>query len=507
MKKMFVISLLVLILTLGCAQKTAEKEEIKEKSIVIGEIWEIESADPVRAGTLVREKAMLVENLVGINPDLSLRPWLAISWTQLDEKTWIFELRKGVKFHNGKEIKASDVKWSIERALRMSPPLKSMTMIDSVEVIDDYRIKIKTEKSNSILPATLAYSDLAIISPDSELEGDVVVKPIGTGPFKFVEWRPAEKTLIVEKFNEYWGSKAKVDKLIFKAITDPSSRTLALEAGEVDLTYDFAYGDIERLKSKFKVELYSTNRVYQITFGSVVGSYFEDPRVRKAISMAIDREGIARALHGAAEPAYSIVLPNLWWAGKRCEYYEYNPEKARKLLEEAGWRLGSDGVLEKDGKKFEITIYTYPQRPGLKPMAEVIAKNLEGIGIRANIRVMEYSAIPKFMKENDIRLAAFHQTMVPDPDYYLRRTYAGDFNTFNYSNQKLNELLDKGIKTVDIEERKKIYTEVQEIVCEDLPVIHVAFYKVPIAYKPNVKNVIFNPAAHDIWLNHEIDVS
>jgi len=107
-------------------------------------------------------------------------------------------------------------------------------------------------------------------------------------------------------------------------------------------------------------------------------------------------------------------------------------------------------------------------------MAEIIARDLESVGIKAEVKVMDWAAISKFMTKNDMRLAAYHQTMVPDPDYYFRRTYAGDFNTFNYSNAKLNELLDKGIMTNDMDERKRIYAEIQKTVCEDLPVIHIA---------------------------------
>ncbi|MEM2112169.1 MAG: ABC transporter substrate-binding protein, partial [Candidatus Bathyarchaeia archaeon] len=127
--------------------------------------------------------------------------------------------------------------------------------------------------------------------------------------------------------------------------------------------------------------------------------------------------------------------------------------------------------------------------------------------IKAEIRVMDYEAIDKMITKNDIRIAAFHQTMVPDPDYYLRRTYMtnGDFNTWGYSNPEVDRLLEEGIKKFEEAERKEIYKKVQEIVCSDLPIIHLAFYKVPVVYNEKVTNVKFKPAAHDLWLTQTIE--
>lgn len=502
--RMLIVPLLLSLLFIGCLEERGGEE------LVIGEIWEIKNIDPVKAGTLMREKALVVETLVDVNPDLSLKPGLAVKWEAIDELTWRFYLRKNVLFHDGNEMKAIDVKWSLENALK-NPAVKKLTMIESISVIDDYTIEIKTKRPFSSLPSALAYSSTAIVSPNSKFEGETIINPIGTGPFKVSKFDVASQALILEKFENYWGEKAKIKSWIIKAIPDPSSRSLAIESKEIDLTYDIPYGDIVRFSNMkgIKLDIYSTNRVYLINFADLNGSIWKDDRLRKALSLSINRSAIAeRVLHGAALEAKHLVHPSLWWVGNECEWLKYDPERARRLLNEAGWKdVDGDGILEKDGRKFEITIYTYPQRPGLKPMAEAIQSYLREIGIKAEVRVMDWDAIMKHMGKDDVRLAAFHQTMVPDPDYYLRRMFKsdGDFNEWKYSNTKVDELLIEGLRKFNDSERKEIYREVQEIVCNDLPLINIAFYKVPVVYQDNVQNIIFKPAAHDLWLNPTIE--
>jgi peptide/nickel transport system substrate-binding protein len=513
--KAAIIALVLAALLIGCSQVEKGVSEVKETKEVkellkVGEMWNIRGVDPAKRGTLPKEKAMIVECLVEANPDFTLKPGLAESWEQIDATHWRFHLRKGVKFHDGSVMKAENVKWSIERALK-DPTIKSLTKIKKIKVVDDYTIDFITEEPYAAFPATLEYSKLAIVSPNSEMdENGVIIRPIGTGPFKFVKWDTATETLYLEGFDDYWKAKPNLDELVIKAIPDPASRAVAVEKGEVDFTCDVPYGDVERLSKEegLNVEIHSTARVYQLTFGSLEGTPYEDVRVRKAISYAIDRKAIAeKALHGCAEPAYGIILPTLWWANKNIAGYEYNPEKARELLKEAGWvDTDKDGIVEKDGREFSVTIYTYPQRPGLKPMAEAIQAYLKDIGIKAEVRVMDWSAIKKYMGKEDMKLSAYHLTMVPDPDYYLRKTYHSDgsYNSWGYSNPEMDRLLEEGLKTFDLKERKKIYDEVQKIAIEDVPLIHVAFYKVVVVYKDYVKGFEFNPVAHDYMLNPEI---
>jgi peptide/nickel transport system substrate-binding protein len=485
-----------------------------KKTLVVGEMWSISSVDPAKDGTTAKEKAMIIETLVEANPDFTLRPGIAESWEQINDTKWKFYLRKGVKFHDGTEFTADTVKWSIERTLKMNPPVKAVTQIKSIEAVDKNTLLFTTDEPYAAFPASLEYPNLGIVSPTSEIDDKGnIVKPIGTGAFKFERFDIATGALYLLRNDEYWGIKPKLEKVIIKGIPDPASRAMSVEKGEVDFTCDVPYGDIERLKtaSGLKVELHPTARVYQLTFGNLSGTPYSDVRVRKAISYAIDRKVISeRTLHGSAEPAVGPVIPTMSWANQNLKGYSYDPDKAKQLLAEAGWKdVDGDGILKKGGDKFSITLYTYPQRPGLQPMAEALQAMLKDAGIKAEIRVMDSSAVKEYMTDRDIYLSAYALAMVPDPDYYLRKTYhsKGDYNIWGYSNPEMDSLLEEGLKTFDTDKRQEIYDRVQEIALDEVPLIHVAYYKVAVVMRDNVKGFVFNPIAHDYMLNPEMYIA
>jgi peptide/nickel transport system substrate-binding protein len=485
-----------------------------EKTLVVGEMWDIRNLDPANDGTVMKEKAMIIETLVEVNPDFTLRPGLASSWEQVNDVQWKFSLRNGVKLHDGTDLIADIVKWSVERSLNMNPSIKIMTQIKSIEIIDQNTLLFTTEKPYAAFPASLVYPNLGIISPNSEIDSNsVIVKPIGTGPFKFDSFDVATGTLYLARNDDYWGIKPKLEHVILKGIPDPSSRAMSVEKGEVDFTCDIPYGDIERLKatSGLKVELHQTARVYQMQFGSLTGTPYSDVRVRKAISYAIDREVISnRTLHGCAVPSLGPVMPTISWSNKELKGYPYDPEKAKQLLAEAGWEdTDGNGIVDKNGEEFAVTLYTYPQRPGLQPMAEAIQSMLKDVGVKVEVRVMDYSAIGEHMTDRDLKLSGNAVAMVPDPDYYLRMTYhsSGDSNTWGYNNPEMDSLLEEGLSTFDAGKRQEIYDKVQEIAIDEVPLIHVAYYKVAVVMHDNVKGFVFNPVAHDYMLNPEMYIA
>jgi peptide/nickel transport system substrate-binding protein len=466
-------------------------------------MWEIDGLDPAKEGTFTKEKAMMVETLVDASPDFSLKPHLAESWKQLSDTLWQFTLRTGVTFHNGDDLTAEIAAISLNRALEVNPSIRNMTKIKAIKAIAPQVLEIETTETYPALPATLVYSNTAITHPDSgKNKQDIITHPIGTGPYRLSEWQQAKQTVVLEKFADYWGDNPKIEKIVFRSIPDPSTRSLEIQKGSVDLVADAPYGDLDILRKKgLEVTIANTARVYMLTFGSLIDTPFADLKVRQALSQAINREEIVKyILFGMGKPATGSYEDNMVFSNQQLKPYPFNPTGAKTLLAEAGWK-DSDGdkILDKDGKKLKLTLYTYPQRPGLKPMAMAIQQQWHNIGVATDVKIMDWSAIEKTMGPGDVRLAAFASAMIPDPDYFMRRMYTrnGGSNTWGYFNKDVEELISRGNKTTDPEKRLALYKEAQAIVYDDLPLIPVSYYGVNIITKPEVKGFVFNPVAHD----------
>jgi len=495
----------------GCGEKTDTTAEGDRNTLVVGDMWDFRSVDPAVEGIMIKEKAMLTECLIEANPDFSLEPGLAASWEMLDDTTWEVRLREGIKFHDGGELTAEAVKWSMDRTMELAPSVAAITKIKSIEAVDDATLLFKTEQPYVAFPASLAYPSLCIVSPSSPVdEQNNIVNPVGTGPFKFEKWDMATGTLYAVKNDSYWNGAPKLDRLVLRGIPDPASRTMALEKGEVDIAWDIPYGDVSRLQNTpgLKVEVYSKPGGYAIQFGKLEGTPFSDLKVRQAVSHAIDRTVVSEnTLHGCAAPAAGPLSPDIFWSNQSLPVTAYDPEKARALLAEAGWQdSNGDGVLEKDGVPFSLTAYTWPERPALPMLAEAVQAMLKEVGIKVEVRVMDWSAISDQMTDKDIQIGLLGGLMIPDPDIALGSRYhsQGSSNIGGYSNPEMDSLLEEGLIVSDEKQRRQIYNRVQGLVLADLPQIPVAYYKMPVVTRDYVKGYVYNPVAHDIKLNPEI---
>lgn len=482
-------------------------------TLVLGEMWEIDSIDTADGdgGTLVCEKAAITETLVGANPDFSLKPWLATSWNQLNETTWEFKLRDNVIFHDGSKMTAKEVKFTLENVIAKNVRVASMLKISSIDIVDDYTLKIKTTEANPILPGVLHYPDTAIISPSSLDETGKFVKPIGTGPYKFESFDEQTRTLTVVKNEAWWGGKVGLDKMVIKGLPDPNTRAMAIENGEVDFTVDVPYSETDRINELegINVEKYKTPRVYKLEV-NMKHSPLEDIRVRQAISYAVDRQEIAEhVLYNVGEAGAGPFLPTMIWTNKDLKPYSYNLEKANELLTAAGWvDTDGDGIRDKDGKALKFDFMTYAERPGLPPMSEAIAAQLKEAGISAEPQVLEFGSIDdKKEKGNwDLYLVAANVAMVPDPEYILTNWYStnGPDNTPGYSNPEVDSLISEARKITTPEERYQKFNEVENIVYEEQPMIIIAYYGCAIVKKDYVKGYVFDPTAHDYRINADM---
>lgn len=501
--------LLALIAFLALMGPTAGAEN-SDNIMVVGDLFDIAESnlDPAQESSgLLADKAQIVETLVGVNADMSLAPKLALSWSQIDDLTWEFNLRDGVLFHDGSKMTADDVAFSLERTNKLNSRIPTLLRMESIEVVDPLTIRIKTSDPNPTLPAALHFAaPLAIISPKSVNDKGEVVAPIGTGPFKFDGYDESTHVLTVAKNANWWGGEVKLDGIVIKPITDPNTRALSLENGEVDFTVDVPYNEIEGLNGKdgITVDKFENSRLIYLLF-NLKKAPFDDVRVRKAIAYGMDRQEIVQyVLFGVGAPAVGIYRPDFYWTNQNLVAYENDANKAKELLAEAGWKdTNGDFIVDKDGKPLEISLLTFPNRPCLPPMAEALAGQLKEIGIKVNLEVVESGVLSERQKTGvwDTALSAVSVAMVPDPSYILESYFQTDgMNNRGYSNGQVDKLLAEAAVTDDEKDRLAKYKTVQEIVQDELPIIPMTYYEMVVAKKDYVKGYIFDQTSHDYTL-------
>ncbi len=504
--------LLALIVFLALIGVTAGAEK-SDNILVVGDLFDIvgSNLDPASESSgLLADKAQIVETLVGVNADMSLAPKLALSWSQIDDLTWEFKLRDGVLFHDGSKMTADDVKFSLERANKLNSRIPTLLRMESIQVVDPLTIRIKTSDPNPTLPAALHFAaPLTIISPKSVNDKGEVVAPIGTGPFEFESYDESTHVLTVKKNDNWWGGEVKLDGIVIKPITDPNTRALSLENGEVDFTVDVPYNEISGLNGKdgITVDKFENSRLIYMLF-NLKKAPFDDVRVRKAIAYGMDRQEIVQyVLFGVGTPAVGIYRPDFYWTNQDLVAYENDANKAKELLAEAGWKdTNGDFIVDKDGKPLEISLLTFPNRPCLPPMAEALAGQLKEIGIKVNLEIVESGVLSERQKTGawDTALSAVSVAMVPDPSYILESYFQTDgMNNRGYSNGQVDKLLAEAAVTDDEKDRLAKYKTVQEIVQDELPIIPMTYYEMVVAKKDYVKGYIFDQTSHDYTLTPE----
>ena len=266
-------------------------------------------------GTHAEALKHVFDTLTWSGPGLEIQPRLAESWKAVSADTWEFKLRDDVYFHDGSKMTADDVAFSLERADKLNSRIHTLLRMESIEVIDPLTIRIKTSDPNPTLPAALHFAaPLAIISPKSVNDKGEVVAPIGTGPFKFDGYDESTHVLTVAKNANWWGGDVKLDGIVIKPITDPNTRALSLENGEVDFTVDVPYNEIEGLNGKdgITVDKFENSRLIYLLFNQKKAP-FDDVRVRKAIAYGMDRQEIVQyVLFGVGSPAVGIYRPDFY---------------------------------------------------------------------------------------------------------------------------------------------------------------------------------------------------
>ncbi len=457
-------------------------------TLTVGISTEVAILDPHKSPTLTDLQVYqnVVEPLVSFDPQLNeLHPTLATDWTISDDgKSYTFNLREGVKFHNGKDFTADDVIYTYNRFVdpeSPSPYANGLASVNSVEKVDDYTVVFNLDFS---FAAFLSKLELMFILPaDPEGEIDYAQTIVGTGPFEFTEWVTGDHVTLT-KFDGYWEEGIPyLDQVIYKPIEEESTRLVELQTGGVNFAAQIAYKDVAKVEADESLTVYRGLGLARDHFGFNVNvEPYDNVKVRQAMGYLIDREGIAAAVfEGYAEPAYTNIPKTHWAFDPFIEgAYSYDLEKARQLLEEAGY-----------GDGFKSTIKVTPAYPLTVKIAELIAEAAAEVNVEFEIIQLDFATwIDDVATTGDYEAEVLLTLGGTDPDdfFYMWHHSGEYFNIWRYSTDELDALLEEGRGTVDQEERKKIYYEVQELLVEQAPVHHLMYRESVMASDVKVQN-------------------
>lgn len=444
---------------------------------------------------------LITDGLIWRDNKMNLIPDLAESYEALDEVTWRFKLRKGVKWHDGTEFTAEDAKYSLDRILdpETKSPRRSMIVeIESTEVVDKYTLVVKTKTPFALFPIMINHQQMVPKHYMEEVGSEGFVKaPIGTGAFKFVEWVKGER-MVFEKNPDYWGGPPqippvgppRIDKLVIRLIPETATRVGALKTGEIHWTYRVPVAAAEELKKdpNIVVEAVDSTRTAFCAMNTYKAP-FDDIRVRHALNYAVDKDAIIKTvLRGYGIKVACMSFPGMIGYNPDLKPFPYDPEKAKSLLAEAGYPDG-----------FEAEIFAGV--PEKKDEIEAMMSYLLKVGVRTKLKFQEWSVSKEMLmaKEGDMWWTTWGAAEM-DLTGNTNSTFCREKDTyaFQYHNPELTELMKKARATVDADERAKIYFELERKLQQDAPAIWLYEDKMIYAWRAD-KVVNYIPRADERW--------
>ena len=491
----WVVSILVLLLALGCSRQEPltglepppDETPVFGDTFIEGSIGDASTLLPVLAsdGASSEINGLVYSGLVRYDGDLNIVGELAESWDiSPDNLSITFHLRHGVKWHDGVPFTSADVLYTYQVYRDPETPTsyaESYLQVQKAETPDAYTFRVTYAEPYA--PALISWGFSVL--PKHLLEGKKITEsplarhPIGTGPYCFVEWQGGEK-IVLEANRDYFEGSPYIKRFVFRIIPDTSTQFLELQTGGLD------YMGLTPIQYDRQTDTPAFHRLFTkysyLAFGYTYLGYnlkrplFQDRRVRQALSYAIDKQEIIDGvLLGHGRIATGPYKPDAWVYNPKVKRYNFDPEKAKALLAEAGWRdSDGDGILDKDGKPFRFTIITNQGNDLRSKTGEIIQRRFHDIGIDVKLRIIEWATFLKeFINPSNFDATILGWSGGPEPDQYniwhSSKIGPRQLNFIGYKNPEVDELLEKGRRTFDQEERKKIYGRFQEILAEDQP--------------------------------------
>jgi len=426
--------------------------------------------------------------LVRYDRDLNLEGDLAESWDiSPDGRKITFRLRKGVRWHDGAPFTADDVLFTYRKMIDPKTPTaygEDFRQVRRASAPDPHTFVVEYDRPFApalaswgmhILPKHLleAYPDIS--------KSPLNRKPVGTGPYRFSEWKAGEKT-VFDASPDYYEGKPYIARVVTRVIPDLATMFLELKSGGIDLMnltplQHTRQTGTKEFRTSFRKYRYLSSAYTYLGF-RLSHPFFRDRRVRQAIAYAANkREIIDGVLLGLGAEATGPYKPGTWAYNPDVRRYPHDPGKAAALLAEAGWReKDKDGILVKDGRRFEFTVLTNAGNKAREQTAAILQQNLAAAGIRMEIRTVEWAAfINEFVKKRKFDALLLGWSITPDPDQYdvwhSSKTGPDELNHIGFAHAEVDQLLEEGRRTFDTEKRKRAYFRIQEILAEEQPIV------------------------------------
>jgi len=510
-KTFTILSLTLVLLIVGLAvnnfsAKTASKEEI---TIGINTIARTLDPNATEGSPEFRVAANIFDPLVRRSAEGKLEPALATSWSRKDLKTWSFQLRKGVEYHNGNDFTAADVAYTFER---VQDPTKTEVafiskLVEEIRTVGKYEIEIETKDPVPYFVNQLAH--LYILdkqSSEARSKGEIANDPIGTGPYEVVEWTRGQE-IIFEADENYWGEKPEVKKVVYREIADAMTRVAALFGGEIDILLGVPVELFDKVKNRSGIKTIKTpsRRIIYLGLSGRKGFPTANTKVRKALYMAInEQEIVEKIMNGLAIPASQMFDKHMTGYNSEIERLQYDPEKAKELLAEAGYPEG-----------FEITLDSTNDRyMNDAQIAEAVVRYWQKIGIDAELAARTASQHGPLVANHNTNCyllgwseSSYSGLALLSSMFHTPEEGYGTWNGGDYSNELLDTFIESGSKILNNNLRREYVEWVNKYAMKELVVYIPLHYQVDLYAVREEAGVSF-PARPDKWLLfNEIEVT
>ena len=437
------------------------------------------------ASTEITDK--VYNGLLKIDKDLNIVPDLADSLEISDDGlTFTFHLRQNVRWHDGEPFTSRDALFTYELMIDPQTPTsygESYKQVKSAEAPDDHTFIVRYDRPLARALVSWCFDIMpAHLMKGQPLEGSPLARhPIGTGPYKFEKWESGQRVTLVAN-DDYFGGRPHLDRRITKIIPDLNAQMMELMGGSIDTMGLTPDQYMEKMADAAFVSQYNVFRypafAYTYLGFNFLDPRFQDVRVRQAIAYAIDKdEVIEGVLLGLGRPANGPFKPDMWAYNDNVKPYPFDPEKAKALLAEAGWAdTNGDGILDKDGQSFQFTIITNQGNKLREQTGLIIQARLAEIGIKVNLRIIEWAAFLKeYLDKHNFEAVIMSWTIPIEPDlfdvWHSSKTREGELNFISYKNPEVDALIDQARFTLDQPTRKNAFDRIQEIFYQDVPYV------------------------------------